>query len=186
MYAVIQADCARAVQEKTYRRGRGDEALFWEAAAETCVALRSSNLESWQRATETWFGGGRNYAEHSCYVDAVRQSLDAVMGATPAPESLPNITLGPSAPGYACPWSDVRLEPSAGAAGTAVTLSWAGGPWMHLSGRVFFGDQEARSLLRQGEGFATLSAPDHAAGQVRVVLRFSNGTEADFGTFTYQ
>lgn len=186
MYAVIQSDCARAVQEKTYRRGQGDEALFWETAAEACVALRASNLDSWRRATETWFGGGRNYAERNCYVDAVRQSLSTVMGASPAPDTLPDITLGPSAPGYACPWSDVGLDPSAGPAGTAVTLSWTGGPWMHLSGRVFFGDQEARSLLRQGEGLAILSAPDHAPGTVRVMLRFSNGTEADFGVFTYE
>lgn len=186
MYSVIQSDCQRAVQEKTYRGGRGDEALFWEAAAEACVALRTGNLESWRRATETWFGGGRNYAERNCYVDTVRQSLGDVMGSTPAPDALPDITLSPSAPGYACPWSDAGLEPRGGGGDATVTLSWAGGPWMHHSGSVLFGTERA-TLLSEGDGESvTVRAPAHAPGEVKVVLRFSNGTEADFGTFTYE
>jgi hypothetical protein len=186
MYAVIQSDCAQAVREKTYRRGRGDEALFWETAAEACVALRTSNLDSWRRATETWFGGGRTYSERNCYVDTVRESLNAVMGSDPAPEALPDITLGPSASGYACPPSDLDLVPRTGTLETEVTLSWSGTPWMHESGDVFFGNGKVLTAVGQSDSSLTVRLPAHAPGTVEVVLRFDDGTEADFGSFTYE
>jgi hypothetical protein len=36
------------------------------------------------------------------------------------------------------------------------------------------------------QNFITMEAPDHPLGTVRAALRFSNGTEADFGSFTYE
>lgn len=185
IYAQIQADCPRAVADGTYKSGQGDEALFWESAAEACVALREASPDAWRRASEAWFGGGREYATRNCYVDAVRETMQAIMGSTATPDTLPNVTLGASASGYACPPSGLDLSPRAGTTDTAVTLSWSGAPWMHYSGDLLFGTQRA-ALLKDNASSATVSPPDHAPGPVAVVLALDNGAKLAFGSYTYQ
>jgi hypothetical protein len=185
IYAQIQTDCPGAVADGTYKGGQGNEALFWESAAEACVALRGSSSDAWRRATESWFGGGRDYATRNCYVDTVRDTMLAIMGNTAEPDAIPNIRLGSSASGYACPPSGLDLDPRDGTTDTPVTLSWSGAPWMHYSGAVLFGTQRA-GIIGDSDSSVRVSPPDHAPGSVAVVLALDNGAVLDFGSYTYQ
>ena len=57
---------------------------------------------------------------------------------------------------------------------------------MHLSGEVFFGEQKVRTAVDQGDTFVAVSPPEHAPGPVQVVVRLANGSEVNFGSFTYE
>ncbi len=185
VYARIQQDCTRSINEARGEGMQGNEASFYESAALACAALRQSDLDLWRRATEGWFGGGRDFTGTGCTVAAVRETMQSIMGSSPAPDSLPNVTLGGTAPGYACPPTNLTLTPRSGTPETPVTLTWSGSPWMHYSGELWF-DTEPFGLASSSSDSVTQLAPAHEPGTVPVVLRFDDGSEIDLGTFTYE
>ncbi|WP_404384473.1 hypothetical protein LL946_02555 [Knoellia locipacati] len=163
----------------------GSEAAFWQAAAYACVALRQSDSASWRSASESWFGGGRSFKATGCHAVRVRETMKKLMGSAPNPGAVPAITLGAPAQGFACRPRSLELTPREGPAGTPVTLSWTGAPWMHYSGEVLFGTTSA-NLIKDTEGSATVSAPEELTGPNSVVLTLDNGETLDFGTYTHR
>jgi hypothetical protein len=178
----------RAIDEARIENMQGNEASFYESAALACAALRQSDIDLWRRATEGWFGGGRDFAGSGCTIAAVRETMQSIMGSSPAPDSLPNITLGGSAPGYACRPTDFTLTPRSGTPETVVTLSWSSAPWMHYSGELWFGTEAFGLSSNRSESVSQLAPeqPPGTAPTVPVVLKYDDGSQIDLGTFTYE
>ncbi len=182
-YAALQSDCTTAARAIRQELLRGAEADFWLSAAYACAGLRSRDTQTWAAFTQTWISGV-THAPSGCLEATASAWLKALATASRGAGQMPNLRVGPSRTGYACPLSNGAVTPRTGRASQPVTVTWDGAPWAASAAEILFGGVKA-ARGTEGSNSVEVSAPAHAPGRVQVQMDFGPGRLVSLGTFTY-